>query len=75
MEEAKNKITPYRTSTGILIGSLYEEREAMEYCPDMERIQVALIYDPEFLRKFWLKNVIYVVTVFVTILTLAIFTR
>ena len=75
MEESKKKITPYRTSKGVLIGQFYEEREPMEYCPDMERIQVALIYDPEFLRKFWLKNVTYVSTVVITILFLAIFVR
>ena len=75
MEESKKKITPYRTKSGVMIGQFYEEREPMEYCPDMERIQVALIYDPEFLRKFWLKNVTYVGTVFVSILALAIFTK
>jgi hypothetical protein len=75
MEESKKKITPYRTSKGVLIGQFYEEREPMEYCPDMERIQVALINDPEFLRKFWLKNVTYVSTVVITILFLAIFVR
>jgi hypothetical protein len=75
MEESKTKITPYRTSAGVMIGQFYEEREPMEYCPDMERIQVALIYDPQFLRKFWLKNVTYVSTVVITILALAIFTR
>lgn len=75
MDEQKNKITPYRTSTGILIGKFYEEKEPMEYCQDMERIQVALIYEPEFLRKFWLKNVTYVATVVVTILALAILTK
>jgi hypothetical protein len=47
----------------------------MEYCPDMERIQVALINDPEFLRKFWLKNVTYVSTVVISILALAIFAK
>ena len=75
MEESKKKITPYRTSKGVLIGQFYEEREPMEYCPDMERIQVALIYDPEFLRKFWLKNVTYVSTVVISILALAIFAK
>jgi hypothetical protein len=75
MEESKKKITPYRTSKGVLIGQFYEEREPMEYCPDMERIQVALINDPEFLRRFWLKNVTYVSTVVITILFLAIFVR
>ena len=75
MEESKTKITPYRTSAGVMIGQFYEEREPMEYCPDMERIQVALIYDPQFLHKFWLKNVTYVSTVVITILALAIFTR
>jgi len=75
MEEKKNKITPYRTRTGLMIGQFYEEREPMEYCPDMERIQVALIYDPEFLRKFWLKNVTYVSTVVIILVALAIFAK
>lgn len=75
MEESKNKITPYRTRTGLMIGQFYEEREPMEYCPDMERIQVALINDPEFLRRFWLKNVTYVSTVVISILALAIFAK
>jgi hypothetical protein len=75
MEESKTKITPYRTPTGVMIGQFYEEREPMEYCPDMERVQVALIYDPQFLRKFWLKNVTYVVSVVVIIVSLAIFVR
>jgi hypothetical protein len=75
MKEKKNKITPYRTRTGLMIGQFYEEREPMEYCPDMERIQVALIYDPEFLRKFWLKNVTYVSTVVIILVALAIFSK
>jgi len=75
MDEPKKKVIPYRTSTGIMIGKLYEAREPMEYCPDMERIQTALIYDQEFLRKFWLKNVTYVSTVVITIITLAIFAK
>lgn len=75
MKEKKNKITPYRTRTGLMIGQFYEEREPMEHCPDMERIQVALLYDSQFLRKFWLKNVTYVSTVVIILVALAIFSK
>jgi len=75
MEDKEKKITPYRTSTGIMIGQFYERRQPMEYTRDMGLIQVALISDQNFLRKFWLKNVAYVVSVVVAIVSLAIFTR
>jgi len=75
MEDSEKKITPYRTSTGIMIGQFYERRQPMEHTRDMGLIQVALISDQNFLRKFWLKNVAYVVSVVVAIVSLAIFTR
>ena len=48
MEKDENKITPYRTSTGIMIGQFYERRQSIEYSPDMELVQVALINDQDF---------------------------
>ena len=75
MEKDENKITPYRTSTGIMIGQFYERRQPMEYSPDMELVQVALINDQSFLRRFWYKNIAYVASVIVIILSLAIFAK
>ena len=75
MEKDENKITPYRTSTGIMIGQFYERRQSIEYSPDMELVQVALINDQDFLRKFWYKNIAYVASVVAIILSLAIFTK
>ena len=75
MEDMEKKITPYRTSTGIMIGQFYERRQPIEYTPDMELVQAALINDQDFLRKFWLKNVTYAVSVVVAIVSLAIFAR
>lgn len=73
--ESKKKITPYRTSTGIMIGQFYERRQSIEYSPDMELIQVALINDQAFLRRFWYKNITYVAIVVTTIISLAIFAK
>ena len=75
MEDMEKKITPYRTSTGIMIGQFYERRQPIEYTPDMELVQAALINDQAFLRKFWLKNVTYAVSVVVAIVFLAIFAK
>ena len=75
MEKDENKITPYRTSTGIMIGQFYERRQPIEYSPDMELVQVALINDQSFLRRFWYKNIAYVASVIVIILSLAIFAK
>lgn len=75
MEKEQNKVTPYRTSTGIMIGQFYERRQPIEYTPDMELVQAALINDQAFLRKFWLKNVTYTVSVVVAIVSLAIFAK
>ena len=75
MEKDEKKITPYRTSTGIMIGQFYERRQPMEYSPDMELVQVALINDQSFLRRFWYKNIAYVASVIVIILSLAIFAK
>ena len=75
MEKDEKKITPYRTSTGIMIGQIYERRKPMEYSPDMELVQIALINDQSFLRRFWYKNIAYVASVIVIILSLAIFAK
>lgn len=75
MEKDEKKITPYRTSTGIMIGQFYERRQPIEYSPDMELVQVALINDQNFLRRFWYKNIAYVASVIVIILSLAIFAK
>lgn len=75
MEKDEKKITPYRTSTGIMIGQFYERRQPIEYSPDMELVQVALINDQSFLRRFWYKNIAYVASVIVIILSLAIFAK
>ena len=75
MEKEQNKITPYRTSTGIMIGQFYERRQPIEYTQDMELVQAALINDQAFLRKFWLKNVTYAASVVVAIVFLAIFAK
>lgn len=73
--ESEKKITPYRTSTGIMIGQFYERRQPIEYSPDMELIQIALINDQGFLRRFWYKNITYFAIVITTIISLAVFTR
>jgi hypothetical protein len=75
MDNPKQKITPYRTSTGIMIGQFYERRQPVEYSPDMELVQVALINDQAFLRRFWYKNISYVAIVVTTIVCLAIFAK
>lgn len=75
MKKDENKITPYRTSTGIMIGQFYERRQSIEYSPDMELVQVALINDQDFLRKFWFKNIAYVASVVIIIVSLAIFAK
>ena len=75
MEDIEKKITPYRTSTGILIGQFYERRQSMEYSPDMELVQIALINDQDFLRRFWLKNITCVAIVVISIVSLAIFAK
>ena len=75
MAKDENKITPYRTSTGIMIGQFYERRQPIEYSPDMELVQVALINDQDFLRKFWFKNIVYVASVVIIIVSLAIFAK
>jgi hypothetical protein len=75
MEKEQKKITPYRTSTGIMIGQFYEPRQPIEYTTDMELVQIALINDQDFLYKFWLKNIVYVVSVVTIIISLAIFAR
>lgn len=75
MEDSEKKITPYRTSTGIMIGQFYERRQSIEYSPDMELVQIALINDQDFLRRFWFKNIAYVASIIIIIVSLAIFTR
>jgi hypothetical protein len=75
MEDSEKKITPYRTSTGIMIGQFYERRQTVEYNPDMELVQIALINDQDFLRRFWFKNIAYVASIIIIIVSLAIFTR
>jgi hypothetical protein len=75
MEKEQKKITPYRTSTGIMIGQFYERRQSIEYTSDMELIQIALINNQDFLRKFWIKNIVYVVSIVTIVIALAIFAR
>jgi hypothetical protein len=75
MEDKEKKITPYRTSTGIMIGQFYERRQTIEYTPDMELVQIALINDQDFLRRFWFKNLAYVASVVIIVVSLAIFAR
>lgn len=71
----EQKITPYKTKTGIQIGRFYERRQQVEMSYDMELLQVALLNDSAFLRKEKLKNLGYFVFVVGTILLLITLTK
>ena len=58
----KQKVTPYRTKTGIQIGQYYERKQIWEASYDMELLQEALLIDNNILRREKLRNLIYAAT-------------
>lgn len=53
------KITPYKTRTGIEIGKFYSPPSNMEYSYDMELLQESLLTDSITLRRRKLQNIGY----------------
>jgi len=53
------KITPYKTRTGIEIGKFYMPPSNMEYSYDMELLQESLLTDAITLRRRKIQNIGY----------------
>jgi hypothetical protein len=60
LKSTNNKITPYRTRTGIEIGKFYEPKQIQEFSRDMELLQESLLTDAEVMRRDKIKSIAYV---------------